>query len=131
MDINQAQAQLAQIMEEAKKAAALQVAVNQAIPASPATSVPATQPTTPSTGPRQFDASEIQELTEIREAYEQATLTLGQIEMQKREVVKNEKKINEKMNAIEAQEKLFLEKIMLKYGEGTFDITTGVFTPKS
>lgn len=80
--------------------------------------------------PRQFDAAEIQELTLIREAYEQITLTLGQIEMQKREVEKNKKRADERIVAVEAQEKLFLEKIMARYGEGTFDIATGVFTPK-
>ena len=88
------------------------------------------QTTQDTTQPRQFDAAEIQELTLIREAYEQITLTLGQIEMQKREVIKNEKRANERITAVETQEKLFLEKIMARYGEGTFDIATGIFTPK-
>ena len=88
------------------------------------------QNTQDTTQPRQFDAAEIQELTLIREAYEQITLTLGQIEMQKREVIKNEKRANERITAVETQEKLFLEKIMARYGEGTFDIATGIFTPK-
>lgn len=80
--------------------------------------------------PRQFDAAEIQELTSIREAYEQLTLSLGQLEMQKRELNKNEARIAERLTSVEAQEKVFLDKIMAKYGEGTFDIATGVFTPK-
>lgn len=83
------------------------------------------------TAARQFDAAEIQELSAIREAYEQVTLSLGQLEMQKREVQKNEKRINEKLTSVEAQEKLFLDKIMAKYGEGTFDIATGLFTPRA
>ncbi len=90
---------------------------------------PNTQPTP--TGPRIFDASELQELTAIREAYEQATVSLGQLEMQKRELAKTEKRVNERLTAIEAQEKVFLDKIVAKYGEGTFDINTGIFTPKS
>ena len=77
-----------------------------------------------------FDQSEIAELTVIREAYEQITVGLGQLEMQKREVIKNEKRINEKIASIEAQERVFLDKIVAKYGEGTFDINTGIFTPK-
>ena len=80
--------------------------------------------------PKRFDENEIKELAVIREAYEQVTVALGQVEMQKREVTKNEKKVNEKLTAIEAQEKVFLDKIVAKYGEGTFDINTGVFTPK-
>jgi hypothetical protein len=86
---------------------------------------------TASSGPRVFDASELQELTAIREAYEQATVSLGQLEMQKREVAKTEKRVNERLTAIEAQEKVFLDKIVAKYGEGTFDINTGIFTPKA
>ena len=77
-----------------------------------------------------FDSAEISELSVIRESYEQITIALGQLEIQKREVIKNEKRLNEKLTAIEAQEKVFLDKIVAKYGEGTFDINTGVFTPK-
>ena len=89
------------------------------------------QTTQDTTQPRQFDAAEIQELSVIREAYEQITTSFGQLEMQRREVLKNEKRINERLTAIEAQEKAFLDKIMAKYGEGTFDIATGVFTPRA
>lgn len=89
------------------------------------------QTTQDTTQPRQFDAAEIQELTTVREAYEQLTLSLGQLEMQKRELSRNEKRIHERLVAVEAQEKVFLDKIMAKYGEGTFDIATGVFTPKT
>jgi hypothetical protein len=81
--------------------------------------------------PQVFDAAEIQELSTIREAYEQLTLSLGQLEMQKREITKNEKRINDRIVLIEAQEKVFLDKIVARYGEGTFDVNTGVFTPKS
>jgi hypothetical protein len=88
------------------------------------------QTATTATAPVKFDALEIQELSAIREAYEQSTVALGQLEMQKRELAKNEKRVNERLAAIEAQEKTFLDKIVAKYGEGTFDINTGVFTPR-
>lgn len=80
---------------------------------------------------KQFDKEEVKELTDIRAAYERITLSLGQLEMQKREMAKNEKKVGEQLLALEAQEKVFLDKIVAKYGEGTFDISTGVFTPKT
>ena len=80
---------------------------------------------------KMFDAAEISELSSIREAYEQITISFGQLEMQRREVLKNQKRIEEKISAIEAQEKVFLDKIMAKYGEGTFDINTGIFAPKN
>lgn len=102
MELNQNNPQISQIMQAAAQATSTKV----------------------------FDAAEIEELSTIREAYEQITIALGQLEMQKREVIKNEKRVNEKLIAIESQEKVFLDKIVAKYGEGTFDINTGIFTPK-
>jgi hypothetical protein len=77
-----------------------------------------------------FSQAEVDELAGIRRSYEEITLALGQLELQKRELAKNEKRINERLTASEAQEKVFLDKIVAKYGEGTFDIQSGVFTPK-
>lgn len=85
---------------------------------------------TTATGPVKFSEEEVKELSSIREAYEQITLALGQLEMQKRETKKTETKMNERLAAVEVQEKTFLDKIVTKYGEGTFDIATGVFTPR-
>lgn len=81
--------------------------------------------------PTKFNDAEIAELTDIRQAYDRTTLALGQLELQKREVKKNETKIEEQLIAVEAQEKVFLDKIVAKYGEGSFDISTGLFTPKN
>ena len=77
-----------------------------------------------------FSQAEVDELAGIRRSYEEITLALGQLELQTRELAKNEKRINERLTASEAQEKVFLDKIVAKYGEGTFDIQSGVFTPK-
>ena len=80
--------------------------------------------------PTKFNQDEITELSTIRQGYEETTLALGQLELQKREVKKNEVRIEQKITAIENQEKLFLDKIVAKYGEGTFDINTGIFSSK-
>ncbi len=80
--------------------------------------------------PVKFSQEEINELGIIRKSYEEATVALGQLEMQKRELTKTEKRVNERLTTIENQEKVFLDKIVAKYGEGTFDIATGVFTPR-
>lgn len=77
-----------------------------------------------------FTEEEIRELSAIRESYDSLVLALGQLEMQKRELAKNEARVNERLTATENQEKVFLDKIVAKYGEGTFDIATGIFTPK-
>ena len=62
--------------------------------------------------PTKFNDAEIAELTDIRQAYDRTTLALGQLELQKREVKKNETKIEEQLIAVEAQEKVFLDKIV-------------------
>jgi len=80
--------------------------------------------------PTKFTGEEIAELGVIRQSYDQATIALGQLEIQKRNLRKNEVRINDTLTAIENQEKVFLDKIVAKYGEGTFDINTGIFTPK-
>lgn len=80
--------------------------------------------------PIRFTPEEISEVNSIRESYDSIVLSLGQLEMQKREIAKAEKKIDERVVATENQEKVFLDKIVAKYGEGTFDIATGIFTPK-
>ncbi len=88
-------------------------------------------PNTPATvPPTKFTEAEVAELATIREAYEQITISLGQLEMQKREVKKTENRLTERLTAVEAQEKVFLDGIVAKYGEGTFDIATGIFAPK-
>jgi len=80
--------------------------------------------------PIRFTPEEISEVTAIRESYDSAVMALGQLEMQKREIAKAEKKIEERLTDTENKERSFLDKIVAKYGEGTFDIATGIFTPK-
>lgn len=94
------------------------------------TNIPNFNIPTQNLGPVVFDQNELSEMSNIREIYDQLTIGLGQIEMQKREINKNEKRTLERLTAIEAQEKVFLDKIVAKYGEGTFDVNTGIFTPK-
>jgi allophanate hydrolase subunit 1 len=77
-----------------------------------------------------FSPEEVSEVTAIRESYDSIVVSFGQLEMQKRELAKTEKRIEERIVATENQEKVFLDKIVAKYGEGTFDIATGIFTPK-
>ena len=85
---------------------------------------------TATNGPVKFTEAEINELSTIRKGYEEITLALGQLELQKRELKKNETRVSDRLTEAEKNEKAFLDKIVAKYGEGTFDIATGVFTPR-
>lgn len=131
MEINQA-AQTVQAKQAAQPSVGMPQIPNLGIPNIPNFTIPnIPQPTQPTNfGPVVFDSTEILEMNGIRESYDQLTIALGQLEMQKRELGKNERRVQEKLVAIEAQEKVFLDKIVAKYGEGTFDVNTGIFTPK-
>ena len=80
--------------------------------------------------PVKFTSDELAELNTIRQVYEQITVSLGQLEIQKRELRKGEARLNDRLTATENQEKVFLDKIVAKSGEGSFDMATGIFTPK-
>jgi hypothetical protein len=83
------------------------------------------------TAPIKFNDEEIKELSGIRGAYDQITVALGRLELQKRALKKDETRVIEQLASVENQEKVFLDKIVAKYGEGTLDATTGIFTPKN
>lgn len=85
---------------------------------------------TQATSPAKFTEEEIKELSVIRESYDAAVVALGRVEWQKREIKKAEAKLADDIAQLESREKAFLDNIVAKYGEGTFDINTGVFTPK-
>lgn len=88
-------------------------------------------PNTPTTDqPKKFSPEEMKELVEIKKTYEQLTVALGQLQLQKREHEKNSRLVEEELVLAEKKEKEFLEKILKKFGEGTVDPETGVFTPK-
>jgi hypothetical protein len=84
-----------------------------------------------STDSIKFSDEEMLELSSIRTSYEKITLGLGQCQIQKREIESNESKILSQLKKTEEQEDEFLKQILAKYGEGTVNQDTGVFTPKS
>jgi len=77
-----------------------------------------------------FTEEEMKELGDIRQSYEAVTLALGRLYLQKREIDTEERRINAELENTEKYEKDLLQKILQKYGEGTVDPNTGVFTPK-
>lgn len=89
-----------------------------------------TKPNQPTSDVIKFTEEEMKEIKDIREAYERLTLSLGQLYLQKRELDNSERRINTELENTENTEKLVLQKILQKYGEGTVDPDTGVFTPR-
>lgn len=89
-----------------------------------------TKPNQVSSDVIKFTEEEMKELKDVREAYEKLTLSLGQLYLQKRELDNAERRINTELENTESFEKNLLQKILQKYGEGTVDPDTGVFTPR-
>jgi hypothetical protein len=89
-----------------------------------------TKPNQTSSDAVKFTEEEMKELRDVREAYEKLTLSLGQLYLQKRELDNAERRINTELENTESFEKNLLQKILQKYGEGTVDPDTGVFTPR-
>jgi hypothetical protein len=85
---------------------------------------------TEATSPVKFTQEEVAEVTAIREGYDTAVVALGRLEWQRRELQKAEAKLNDEIVQLESREKQFMDAVVAKYGEGTFDIATGIFTPR-
>jgi len=77
-----------------------------------------------------FTDEETKEITEIRNGFDQATIAFGKFYLQKLELERAEAELKHEFSLLEKQEKEFLSKIVAKYGEGTYDPKTNVFTPK-
>lgn len=89
-----------------------------------------TKPNQPTSDVIKFTEEEMKEIKDIRESYERLTLSLGQLYLQKRELDNSERRINTELENTENAEKVVLQKILQKYGEGAVDPDTGVFTPR-
>ena len=77
-----------------------------------------------------FTPEEMKEISDISAGFDEATIQFGRFYLRKLEIDNTEKFLKEQLDLLEKQEKAFLDKITAKYGEGTYDPTTGIFTPK-
>ena len=83
-----------------------------------------------------FSDDEIKKIQEIQKSYSEITTQLGQvgiakIRLREQEVslAKEEDKLNTSFVKIQNDEQKFLDEITKKYGQGTLNPETGVFTP--
>jgi hypothetical protein len=77
-----------------------------------------------------FTDDESKELADIRAGFDKAAITFGRLYLRRRDLEKTEAHLTTELDLLEKQEKAFLDKIVAKYGEGTYDSTTGIYTPK-
>jgi hypothetical protein len=85
-----------------------------------------------------FSEDEIKEISELQKTYVEVQSQFGQIaiaklnlQTQANELNKVENEYREKFVETQNTEKELVDKLTEKYGEGSLDPTTGVFTPVS
>ena len=76
-----------------------------------------------------FSEDELKQISEIRTAYAEITNRFGQIQLTKYNIQKQEEQAEIDFESIKVKEQEVLQGITEKYGPGTLDPNTGVFTP--
>lgn len=83
-----------------------------------------------------FTDEELKELSIIQENYSQKYLQFGQLYLERLNIEERYKQLNDLENNLKKEfseiqklEESFLNRITEKYGEGSLDASTGVFTP--
>ena len=83
-----------------------------------------------------FTDKELQSLADLQTKYSQVTNRFGQLtiakinlEKQSEALEEEEYKVNDELESTRKEEQELLQKITDKYGPGTLDPQTGVFTP--
>ena len=76
-----------------------------------------------------FSEDELKRISEIRTSYAEITNRFGQIQLTKYNLQKQEEQAEIDFESIKVKEQEALRGITEKYGPGTLDPNTGVFTP--
>ena len=82
-----------------------------------------------------FSKEELDKLENIQKKYASIQLKLGQLGFTKirleneiKQVNQNESELKSEFNNVQSEEKTFMDSLTEKYGEGTLDPKTGVFS---
>ena len=76
-----------------------------------------------------FTEEELTQVQNIQKSYATVQNQFGQLKMAQIRLDEQEVELEESLKSIQDDEKKFLDRITEKYGEGTLNPETGVFTP--
>ena len=76
-----------------------------------------------------FTEEELKQVQDIQQSYANVQNQFGQMKMAQIRLDEQEVELEESLKSIQDDEKKFLDGITKKYGEGTLNPETGVFTP--
>ena len=76
-----------------------------------------------------FTEEELKQVQDIQQSYANVQNQFGQLKMAQIRLDEQEVELEESLKSIQDEEKKFLEGITEKYGQGSLNPETGVFTP--
>ena len=76
-----------------------------------------------------FTEEELKQIQNIQVSYQNVQSQFGQLKLAQIRLDEQEVDLEEALKAIQSEEKKFLDGITDKYGQGTLNPETGVFTP--
>ena len=76
-----------------------------------------------------FTEEELKQVQNIQASYQNVQSQFGQLKLAQIRLDEQEVDLEEALKAIQSEEKKFLDGITDKYGQGTLNPETGVFTP--
>ena len=76
-----------------------------------------------------FTEEELKQVQNIQTSYQNIQSQFGQLKMAQIRLDEQEVELEDALNQIQSEEKKFLDGITKKYGQGTLNPETGVFTP--
>ena len=76
-----------------------------------------------------FTEEELKNVQDIQKSYVNVQNQFGQLKMAQIKLDEQEVELEEALKQIQTEEKKFLDGITSKYGQGTLNPETGVFTP--
>jgi Na+/phosphate symporter len=76
-----------------------------------------------------FTEEEMKQVNEIKQQYNESTIRLGQVAMDRLLLEEEEKKLAAEHKAIRDKEMALAKSLSDKYGKGNLDLETGIFVP--
>jgi hypothetical protein len=79
--------------------------------------------------PKTFTQEELTKIETIKQTYDQVMLRMGQIVFEEKAMLEEKKNLQSVFDDTRKNEIEFAQQLNTKYGKGTLDIQTGIFTP--
>ena len=78
---------------------------------------------------KKFSQEELEKISEIKSNYDTITLRMGQLHFELESLKKEKNNLEAAFNDNRESEIAFAQQLTQKYGKGSLDISTGIFTP--